>query len=261
MRKDIGTREERQAIAEKVLLFLDRAGRSRKSLINQAPHKLSESTINKFFQGQFSHRTLTKIEAILGSSFQGADDEIQTAPRELGAYTLNSVTHLLGDYLCVRPRFSNPTILNVYLIHVGWDPGLKHLIYEERERSSADAKHARNGSVHIPFGSPFMYLVCRDGGFVRLMLLSQPDDNGLARGLLCTLSNPRGAIFIPAATAVFLRRLQAKETPQIGLIKPEDASYEGYQETLSTVITEEFGAFIFPQGVVERRRELTTVNS
>src|SRR5262249_3977018 len=148
-------------------------------------------------------------------------------------------------------------LLNVYLIHVGWDPGLKHLIYEERERSSADAKHARNGSVHIPFGSPFMYLVCRDGGFVRLMLLSQPDDNGLARGLLCTLSNPRGAIFIPAATAVFLRRLQAKETPQIGLIKPEDASYEGYQETLSTVITEEFGAFIFPQGVVERRRELT----
>jgi hypothetical protein len=145
--------------------------------------------------------------------------------------------------------------------HVGWDPGLKHLVYEERERSRADAKHARNGSVHIPFGSPFMYLVCRDGGFVRLVLLSQPDDNGLARGLLCTLSNPRGAIFIPVATPVFLGRLQAKETPQIGLIKSEDASYEGYQETLSSVTTEEFGTFIFPQGVVERRRGLTIVNS
>src|SRR5262245_59600731 len=32
-----------------------------------------KSTINKFFQGQFSHRTLTKIEAILGSSFQGGE--------------------------------------------------------------------------------------------------------------------------------------------------------------------------------------------
>jgi hypothetical protein len=58
-----------------------------------------------------------------------------------------------------------------------------------------------------------------------------------------------------------LQRLKAKESPQIGLIKPEDPSYEGYHEILSTITAEEFETSILPQNATERRRGLTLINS
>ena len=190
----LDTKEERLAIADEIREFLNTAGQSRKVLVDQERHKLSEFTVNKLFQGEFSERTLLMIEFILGKSF-GLKQNTDKADKAIGGYTLELVDATQGDYVCIRPLFSNPTNLNAYLINLSWDKLRMQLRFVEPSR--ADAKYTQQGIVYIPFRLPFMHLVSTDQGNIRSITLSQPDDDGLSRGIISTLSNPKGAVFIP----------------------------------------------------------------
>ena len=255
--RQLDTKEERLAIADEIREFLNAAGQSRKVLIDQERHKLSESTGNKVFQGEFSERTLLMIESILGKSF-GLRQNTDKADKAIGGYTLESVDAMQGDYLCIRLQFSNPTNLNVYLINLSWDKLRMQLRFFERSR--ADAKYTQDGIVYIPFGVPFMHLVSTNQGNIRLITLSQPED-GLSRGIISTLSNPKGAVFMPVASPICLRRLRAKETPELGLIMPEQDCYPEYQKMLNSVTAEEFAELVPSQNPAERRRGIAVVNS
>ena len=254
----LDTKEERLAIADEIREFLNTAGQSRKVLVDQERHKLSESTVNKLFQGEFSERTLLMIESILGKSF-GLKQNTDKADKAIGGYTLESVDAMQGDYVCIRPLFSNPTNLNAYLINLSWDKLRMQLRFVERSR--ADAKYTQQGIVYIPFGLPFMHLVSTDQGNIRSITLSQPDDDGLSRGIISTLSNPKGAVFIPVASPICLRRLRAKEAPELGIITPEQDCYLDYQKMIDSVTAEEFGVLVLSQNPAERRRGIAVVNS
>ena len=47
-------------------------------------------------------------------------------------------------------------------------------------------------------------------------------------------------MFIPVASPICLRRLRAKETPELGIIMPEQDCYPDYQKMLDSVTAEEF---------------------
>jgi hypothetical protein len=55
---------------------------------------------------------------------------------------------------------------------------------------------APRASVYIPFGTAFMNLVSSSAGNVRTILLSLPDSDDMMRGIISTLSNPKGSIHI-----------------------------------------------------------------
>jgi hypothetical protein len=75
----------------------------------------------------------------------------------------------------------------------------------------------------------------------------------MMRGIISTLSNPKGSIYIPVAAPIVLRKLRPAETPEFGVIAADHSRYGEYQSLLATVLTEEFGIFAVPQPPVPRK--------
>ena len=245
----LGSKQDRKAIASAIQRHLDAIGLARKDLIRE---HLSKSSIEKLFQGDFTERTLNKVEGILKTSFQrqpNARDD--TAAKSVGGYVFDAVEYLQGDYLCVRPMFANPANFNAYLISITWSDAQKCLVFEEKSRF--DGKYRQVGTVYIPFGTAFMNLVSSSAGNVRTILLSLPDSEDMMRGIISTLSNPKGSIYIPVAAPIVLRKLRAGEEPELGVIARDNRRYAEYQSWLTTVLTEEFGIFAVPQPSAQRK--------
>ena len=238
----LGSKPDKKAIASAIQRHLDANGLARKDLIRE---HLSKSSIEKLFQGDFTERTLNKVEGILKTSFQRQPTPGDTAAKSVGGYVFDAVEYLQGDYLCLRPMFAKPANINAYLITIAWSDEQKCLVFEEKSRF--DSKYRQIGTVYIPFGTSFMNLVSSSAGNVRTVLLSLPDTEDIMRGIISTLSNPKGSIYIPVAAPIVLRKLQPGETPELGVISRENSRYSEYQSWLATVLTEEFGIFAVPQ--------------
>ncbi len=253
----LGSKQDRKAIASTIQRHLDANGLARKDLIRE---HLSKSSIEKLFQGDFTERTLNKVEGILKTSFQRqGQGQIQaqikvrddTAAKSVGGYVFDAVDYLQGDYLCIRPMFATPANINAYLISIAWSDAQKCLVFEEKSRF--DGKYRQVGTVYIPFGTAFMNLVSSSAGNVRTVLLSLPDTENIMRGIISTLSNPKGSIYIPVAAPIVLRKLRTGEEPELGVIAPDSRRHGEYQSWLATVLTEEFGIFAVPQPPAPRK--------
>jgi hypothetical protein len=245
----LGSKQDKKAIASAIQRHLDANGLARKDLIRE---HLSKSSIEKLFQGDFTERTLNKVEGILKTTFQRQPNvRDDTAAKSVGGYVFDAVENLQGDYLCVRPMFANPANFNAYLISISWSDQQKCLVFEEKSRF--DGKYRQVGTVYIPFGTSFMNLVSSSAGNVRTVLLSLPDTEDMMRGIISTLSNPKGSIYIPVAAPIVLRKLRAGEEPEFGVIAPDNRRYGEYQSWLATVLTEEFGIFAVPQPPAQRK--------
>jgi hypothetical protein len=243
----LGSKPDKKAIATAIQRYLDANGLARKDLIRE---HLSKSSIEKLFQGDFTERTLDKIEGILKISFRKPSAK-DTADRSVGGYVFDAVEYLQGDYLCVRPMFANPANFNAYLVAISWSEERKCLVFEEKSRF--DGKYRQKGTVHIPFGTSYMNLVSSSAGNVRTILLSLPDSDDLMRGIILTLSNPKGSVYIPVAAPIVLRKLRKAEEPELGIITENQRSHGQYQASLATVLTEEFGIFAVPQAPAHRK--------
>ena len=76
-----------------------------------------------------------------------------------------------------------------------------------------------------------------------------------------TRLRPGSERFIPVASPICLRRLRAKETPELGIIMPEQDCYPDYRKNLDSVTAEEFAVLALSQNPAERRRGIAVVNS
>jgi hypothetical protein len=184
----------------------------------------------------------TKSIATVSSRATSRDDEEwEDRPLEggwakpaLGGYARANVQELEGRYVCFRRSFVNPSIVNAYLVSIGWDREQSSLIFQETERP--DIAHTQRGAVCLPEGKPFINLLTMEKGDVRLITLSRPNKAGLAYGLILTLSNPTGVTYIPASAPIVFRKLDEKmPTPHLGFVHPGTPDYEWYQEQLQKV--------------------------
>jgi hypothetical protein len=159
---------------------------------------------------------------------------------DLGGYTRASVEGLEGRYVCFRPAFSAVDAINAYLLTLHWDEAESCLAFEELER--IDTGHTQRGRVYIPDGRPFLSFVTLEGGAIRLIMVSRPEQSTEPlRGLITTLSNPGGAHFTPASAPIVLRRM-VDHASQLGFIRPGAPDYEAYRGDLETVMPI-FGCF------------------
>jgi hypothetical protein len=247
----LATRDSRLAISNLVQRHLDENGIARKELIRD---HLSKSAIDKFFRGEYSHRTLAKIEGILGRSFAHGVAMDAQAPEALGGYSFQSVKHLQGTYLYVRPMFNGSSNLSAYLIEIQWNESRGCLTFEERERIDSNYKQA--GVVYIPLQLPFFNLVTIERGDIRTILLGFPEGD-LCRGITSTISRPKGPIRIPVAAPVMMRRLAEGEHPELGEITPGKSCYDSYLNDLTSVTANDFARFVLaPETQLERRRSV-----
>lgn len=114
-------------------------------------------------------------------------------PRDLGGYTHANITGLEGRYLCLRPAFSSSGVINAYIVAIHWEVKESCLIFEEQGR--VDAGYTQRGRIYIPDGKPYMSLVTTERGAIRVIMVSRPEGDRSARGLIMTLSNPGGVQF------------------------------------------------------------------
>jgi hypothetical protein len=149
-----------------------------------------------------------------------------------GGYSYESVSDLVGRYICFRPALTAAGVISAYLIDVHWDKETSCLTFDEKDRE--DAAHAQRGRVYIPDGRQFMSLVTVEGGSIRLVTVSRPAEGKTARGLIMTLSNPSGIQFTPASAPIVLRRL-ADQKPRLGFIRPDAPEFESYRAELAAV--------------------------
>ena len=126
------------------------------------------------------------------------------APLYMGAYNRLAVDHYVGNYLTVRPAFSKPDMIVAYQTQITWDAGWPSLLFEEQNRP--DAPYSHRGRLYVPASSMYIHLVSLTKGAMRMVLVSQLDQNGEMRGIITTLNKARAQLVPVASPIVYARR-------------------------------------------------------
>ena len=163
------------------------------------------------------------------------------APVYMGAYTRDGVDHYIGSYVTLRPDFSRPAHVMAYRTDIAWEAAWPSLTFEERDRP--DPSYAHRGRVYIPASSMYIHLVSLTKGAMRMVVVSQPDQLGVMRGIITTF-HKSGAMLMPvSAPIVYARRLNFQGI-QLGEVKPGDAAFAGYHAALRETIDEGYARML-----------------
>jgi hypothetical protein len=163
------------------------------------------------------------------------------APEAMGGYSFRTAEPYIGEYVCVRPDFTNPKNLYAYLIDISWSQNDGHLIFQEKKRN--DAKFTHTGDVYLAESSPIVNLVTIAKGKVRQIILSTIDGDGTMKGLLQTLHNPFGTAFIPVSAPFVLRKTNGHEFA-MGELDETTTDYKAHRQLLEEVKKDGFGKYI-----------------
>jgi hypothetical protein len=163
------------------------------------------------------------------------------APVYMGAYTRAAVDHYIGSYLTIRPAFAKPEAIVAFRTDIVWDPEWPSLLFEERDRP--DVLFSHRGRVYIPSSSMFIHLVSLTKGAMRMVLVSQIDQEGEMRGLITTLNKQR-ATFVPVAAPIVYAKRGDFKGVALGEITARNAEYKAYKTLLETTTQEGYARLI-----------------
>ncbi len=213
-----------------------------------------EKTIQNLLAGK-SVRTQTLFDVcmVLGLDFEHINDawtgNIVTGPMELkgegglvapvymGAYTRAATDHYIGTYLTLRPSFSDPDKLVAYRTQIVWDPDWPSLLFKEYDRP--DAQYAHRGRIYVPASSMFIHLVSLTKGAMRMVMVSQIDQDGQMLGLITTL-NRKGALLVPVSSPIVYIQSEAIASEDLGELPQTHPKYDSYRKILSHAVSEGF---------------------
>ena len=210
--------------------------------------RISLSTLEKGLTGRrpFSLETLVRIEDVLGISLRlgsqgpaidpgGSRSNNEGVARdELGSYARAAVSWIEGDYLTLRPSFSNAAAIYAYRTQIAWDEARNCLTFSETDRS--DAEFAQYGDVSMPNQTGHLYLVTNRHGQFRLAVLSRPTIDEHLFGLLTTLRVGEGSHLAPVSTPIALAKASGDEKfaeDRLGKVGHDHPLFESYRKILS----------------------------
>jgi transcriptional regulator with XRE-family HTH domain len=242
--------DQSRSVAVLVREELARRRISRQRLADQA--RISISTLEKALAGRrpFTLATTIRLEEALGVSLrksrpggpQQAAAAITLAPGELGYYARPAVAFIEGNYLTLRPSFSEPTAIYAYRTEICWDAATSSLVFRESER--LDAEFAQEGRVSMPNQSGYIYLVTNRLGQYRLVLICRPTINGEMFGIMTTLRAGRGAELIPVSVPIAYVPIKGPPNIDFGRIAAGHPCYERYRKSLRRTTEEPFALFL-----------------
>lgn len=243
---DLETKQSEEA-AVQVREELARRRLSRQWLADTA--KVSVSTLEKALTGRrpFTLSTVVRLEEALGLKLRKPEPTVDQAakglaPERYGAYSRPAVKWLEGDYLTLRPSFSDPDAVYAYRTLIEWNDERSHLCFHEAARK--DAEFSQSGSVSFPHVSGHVYLVTVESGQYRLAIFGRPTITGEMNGVLTTLISGAGSQLTPAATAIALVPLRNNANPEFGLLKQGERCYGDYRERLDRISRESFARLL-----------------
>jgi transcriptional regulator with XRE-family HTH domain len=232
--------EESAATALRIREELARRRLSRQWLADEA--RVSLSTLEKALSGQrpFTLATVVRLEAALAVALRSpraaqrdGDSGPGLAPEEMGAYSRAAVRWLEGEYLTLRPAFSEPGSIYAYRTLIAWDEASCCLTFAESSR--LDSGFEQHGFVSFPHLSGHIYLVTSVDGQYRVAILGRPSPDGALNGVLTTLAAGAGAQLTPAATAITLLPTSRREEAEFGVIRPDNRCHGEYARHVAAV--------------------------
>jgi hypothetical protein len=238
--------EASEDVALRVREELARRRLSRQWLADEA--RISLSTLEKALTGRrpFTLATVVRLEDALGTSLRNGTRHIAPqmhtyAPETMGAYARPGVQWLEGEYLTLRPSFSEAGAIFAYLTEIAWDESKGHLVFSESGR--VDSEFEQKGFVSFPNISGAIYLVTISEGQYRMALLNRPSGSGAIHGVLVTLAAGQGAQLIPASAPIVLMPLSGRPEPDMGAIRPGDRCFEDYRQCVDRVAERGYAVF------------------
>jgi transcriptional regulator with XRE-family HTH domain len=212
--------------------------------------KISVSTLEKALSGRraLTLATLVRLEEALDLDLRlsmrpsAAETYAGHAPDALGSYARPAVAWMEGDYITLRPSFSEPQSIYAYLTQIRWDQVGSSLVFTESER--IDAEYTQGGVVSAPHQSGHIYFVTNKHGQYRLIIVSRPTIRGELHGILTTLQVGRGAHLTPVATPIVLMPFKTVPNPEFGQIKPRSVCYPAYKKVLKRTVDEPFALLL-----------------
>jgi transcriptional regulator with XRE-family HTH domain len=242
------TQEESSVTALRIREELARRRLSRQWLADSA--RVSLSTLEKALSGQrpFTLSTVVRLEEALGVSLRtgaakpGAAEKTEgLAPEEMGAYARAAIRWLEGEYLTLRPSFSEPGSVYAYRTLIAWDPERNCLAFSESAR--LDSEFEQTGFVSFPHLSGHIYLVTSVEGQYRVAILGRPGADGALHGVLTTLASGAGAQLTPTSTPVTLLPTRRRLESSLGLIRPGDPCHAEYSTCVAKVTQRGYALF------------------
>jgi transcriptional regulator with XRE-family HTH domain len=241
------TQEESAITAFRVREELARRRLSRQWLADSA--RVSVSTLEKALSGQrpFTLASVVRLEEALGVDLRNrtaapaADRSEGLAPEEMGAYARAGVRWLEGEYLTLRPSFSEPGAVYAYRTLIEWNDESHCLTFSESARLDSDFE--QSGFVSFPHLSGHIYLVTSVEGQYRVAILGRPAADGALNGVLTTLAAGSGAQLTPTSTPLTLVPTRRRTESRLGLIRPGDECHPEYSALVAKVTQRGFALF------------------
>jgi transcriptional regulator with XRE-family HTH domain len=212
--------------------------------------KISLSTLEKALTGRrpFTLATMVRLEEALSVSLRAKPSAVVNdampafAADGLGSYSRPAMAWMEGDYLTLRPSFSEPESIYAYLTQVRWDQVASNLVFSESER--IDAEYNQGGVVSAPHQSGHIYLVTNKHGQYRLIIVARPTIRGELHGILTTLQVGRGSHLTPVATPIVMVPLKGVANAAFGRIRRGHECYAPYRAQLKRTVDEPFALFL-----------------
>jgi transcriptional regulator with XRE-family HTH domain len=243
--------EQSRTVAALIREELARRRISRKRLADQA--KISISTLEKALSGRrpFTLATTIRLEEALGVPLRvkradppppPAMPMAGLAPGELGFYSRPGVSWIEGNYLTLRPSFSDASAIYAYRTEICWLDTSSSLIFRESERQ--DAIFSQQGVVSVPNMSGHIYFITNRQGQYRLIIVARPTIQGEMYGIITTLQVGRGAQLMPVAAPIAFVPLKQVTDVAFGRIADGHPCYAAYRTHLRRTVEEPFALFL-----------------
>ncbi|MDZ4842941.1 MAG: helix-turn-helix transcriptional regulator [Hyphomicrobium aestuarii] len=181
--------------------------------------------------------------APVGSSYDRQPIGGMVAPIYMGAYSKHAVDHYPGSYLTLRADFTRLGHIVAYRTDIAWDDEWPSLLFQETGRP--DQSYSHRGRLYVPASSMFIHLVSLTKGAMRMIVVSQIDQDGIMRGLITTLNKQR-ASFVPVSTAIVYIKGDNIPLDAMGDIAPGHASHAAYTAHLAGAVNEGYARLVGP---------------
>lgn len=162
---------------------------------------------------------------MLLSTSNGSDSAVSSgleapevrSPERMGGYLRHEVSAYEGDYLVVRPYYSDPSRLRCYGLHVRWEESVPCLQFRE---NAGKGDHKNSGALYVPRRSQNLSFVSMNVGQVRQMLVTEHPVRREMFGVISTLWERMTTHYEPVSVPILIKRCDELNLDLVGELSP-----------------------------------------